>query len=649
MRIVHAVAALLLAPLLMGAANSPVDRKATPPDSIVSAANPDAAPIPVDALFYMRSVSGPTWSPDGREVAFTTDITGRSNLWKVAAAGGWPMQLTVSNDRQMGASWSPDGKWIVYQQDHGGNEIWQLFAIPADGGTPVLLAGDADTAVSDPAWSPDGSQLLVMVKSKQASVADIGVLDFKTRKLRILHHETTRDRRWVPVAWAPDGKAVYANRINAAFTASEVWRIGLDGSTRKLAPSKGDALVMATAVSPDGKDLLLSSNAKNGNDNVGLLDVASGKLHWVTDTGWSAKPGGFSPDGRSFTYILNIDGSYQTWLVSRATLQAQELKFPGGMAVPVGSPGAFSPDGKSLLIGFQNAQHPDDLWVYDLATEKPHQLTFSGLAALKPSRIPEAQLVHYRSFDGTMISAYLWMPFNLKRDGSNPAVVLPHGGPTGQTRNTFNALAAALASRGYICISPNVRGSTGYGIAFEKANYKDFGGGDLKDELYATKFLTATGYVDAKRIGIAGGSYGGYMTLIAVSKTPDVWAAGVSQYGILSWLTMLEHSDPLLREYEIGKLGDPVKDRKVYVDASPVSFLANTKAPLLLLQGDNDIRVPREETVQAVKLLKAHGKTVGVHYYPDEGHGFMKRENRIDAMNRTLDWFDKYLKHGSAR
>lgn len=645
MRIMHVLAAVLLAPLLMGAANSPKDRRATPPASIVSASSPDAAPIPVDALFYMRNVSGPTWSPYGREIAFTTDITGRGNLWKVLAAGGWPMQLTVSNDRQSGATWSPDGKWIVYQQDHGGDEIWHLYAIPGDGGAPILLAGDADTAVSDPAWSPDGSQLLVMVKSKQASVAEIGVLDWKTRKLRVLTHERTRDHRWVPVAWAPDRKAVYANRINAAFTASEVWRIGLDGSARKLAPAKGDALVMASAVSPDGKEVLLSSNAKNGSDNVALLDVATGQLRWVTDTGWSAKPGGFSPDGRSFTYILNIDGSYQTWLVSLATLQAHELKFPGGMAVPAGSPSAFLPDGKNLLIGFQNAQRPDDLWVYDLATDQPRQLTFSGLAALKPSRIPEAQLVHYRSFDGEMISAFMWMPFNLKRDGSNPAVVLPHGGPTGQTRNTFNALAAALASRGYICILPNVRGSTGYGIAFEKANYKDFGGGDLKDAVYAAKFLTATGYADAKRIGIAGGSYGGYMTLIAVGKTPDVWAAGVSQYGILSWFTMLEHSDPLLREYEIGKLGDPVKDRKVYEDASPVTYLADVKAPLLLLQGDNDIRVPKEETVQAVKLLKEHGKTVGVHYYPDEGHGFMKRENRIDAMNRTLEWFDKYLQH----
>lgn len=647
MKTAYALLALLLAPLLMGAANAPADRQATPPRSVTSIANPGAAPIPVDALFYTRSVAGPTWSPDGREIAFTTDITGRANLWKVAAAGGWPLQLTVSNDRQEAATWSPDGKWIVYQQDHGGDEIWQLYTVPAAGGTPIALTSNPDVAVSDPVWSPDGSRLLVMVKAKTASVADVGVLDWKTHTLRVLYHEPTRDHRWVPVAWAPDGKAVYANRINAAFTAAEVWRIGLDGKTRRLTPA-GTALDMASAVAPDGRTLLITSNARNGANNVALLDVATGKLTWVTDTGWSARAGGFAPDGRHFTYVLNVDGSYATWLVDRATLAARELKFPGGMAVPEGSPSAFAPDGASLLIGYQNAQHPDDLWVYDLDRDRPRQLTFSRLAALEPSHIPEAQLVHYRSFDGTMISAFLWVPFNLKRDGSNPAVVLPHGGPTGQTRNTFNALAAALASRGYVCIAPNVRGSTGYGIAFEKANYQDFGGGDLKDEVYAAKFLVATGYVDAKRIGIAGGSYGGYMTLMAVGRTPDVWAAGVSQYGILDWLTMLQHSDPILREYEIGKLGDPVKDRKVYVDASPVTYFRDVKAPLLL-QGDNDVRVPKEETVAAVRALKAYGKTVSVHYYPDEGHGFMKRENRIDAMDRTLAWFDKYLKHATAQ
>ena len=179
-------------------------------------------------------------------------------------------------------------------------------------------------------------------------------------------------------------------------------------------------------------------------------------------------------------------------------------------------------------------------------------------------------------------------------------------------------------------------------------NHQDLGGGDLQDEVYAAKFLAATSYVDAKRIGITGGSYGGYMTLMAIGKTPDVWAAGVEQYGIVDWFTMLQHEDPRLQEYEKSLLGDPVKDRTVYENASPIKYLRNATAPLLVLQGENDIRVPKEEAEQVVSILKGANKTVDVHIYPAEGHGFAKRENQIDAIKRTVDWFDRYLKGNAA-
>ena len=204
---------------------------------------------------------------------------------------------------------------------------------------------------------------------------------------------------------------------------------------------------------------------------------------------------------------------------------------------------------------------------------------------------------------------------------------------------------AAFVSRGYICIAPNVRGSTGYGTDFQKANYKDLGGGDLQDEVYAAKFMESTGYVDPKKIGITGGSYGGYMTLMAVGKTPDVWAAGVEQYGIINWFTMLQHEDAELQAYEKSLLGDPEKDRKIYEQDSPITYIHNVKAPLLVLQGENDPRVPKEEAEQVVDSLKKDGKVVAAHDYSNEGHGFEKRENRIDAIRRSVEWFDKYLRN----
>ena len=187
----------------------------------------------------------------------------------------------------------------------------------------------------------------------------------------------------------------------------------------------------------------------------------------------------FSPDGKSFTYSLNEDGRTATYLGDTATLQSRRLNMPEGITEPVGHPTGYSPDGHSLLITHQSSQRVNDIWVYDLQSGKPRQLTYSAIASLSPRDLPPSQLIHYKSFDGKIISAFLWVPYNLKRDGSNPAVVIPHGGPTGQTADSFNRTVAALASRGYVCIAPNVRGSTGYGIAFQKANFQDLGGGDL--------------------------------------------------------------------------------------------------------------------------------------------------------------------------
>ena len=201
-----------------------------------------------------------------------------------------------------------------------------------------------------------------------------------------------------------------------------------------------------------------------------------------------------------------------------------------------------------------------------------------------------------------------------------------------------------LLHAGMSVIAPNPRGSTGYGIEFQKANLKDLGGGDLQDEIHGVKFLIDTGFVNPKKIGITGGSYGGFMTLMAIGKAPDLWAAAVEQYGIINWLTMLKHSDPLLQQYERSLLGDPDTDRLVYENSSPLKHIRNAKAPLLVLQGENDIRVPKEEAEQVVAILKAEGRVVESRYYAAEGHGFSKRENQIDAIRRTVEWFDKYLK-----
>src|SRR5215471_9118072 len=627
------------------ATDSPEDRQITDPNSVISGSNPLSGPVPIAQLYYTRSTFGPAWSPDGREIVFTTNLTGRFNLWRVPAVGGFPIQLLQSDDRQTGPIWSPDGKWIVFEQDFGGGELYDLFAVSRDGADVINLTNTPDISESGARWSPDGSMLAMSYRPKDSSNEDIALLDWKTKNVHKLTNERTKNREWYGAIWSPDGKTIYSTRANAGGTDADVYAV--DVATRQLqnlTPHDGDVLYSVSSVSPDGRTLLIASNEKGGYSNVALLDVGSRKRAWVTDTKWEAEAGEFSPDGKTFTYTLNADGRTNIYMADRESGKATPLRFAEGITAPAGNPQAYSPAGDRMLISHQSSTEPADLWVYDVAAHRSQQLTFSAVASLTPSRLPGSQLVHYKTFDGKTISAFLWVPFNLKRDGVVPGIVLPHGGPTGQTVDSFNKTAAALASRGYVCIAPNVRGSTGYGMEFQRANYKDIGGGDLQDEVYAAHFLADTGYVDAKKIGITGGSYGGYMAMVAIGRTPDAWAAAVELFGITDWLTEQEHEEPALQQYDQSILGDPVKDRKSYEDASPIKYFKNAKAPLLILQGTNDIRDPKEEAEQAETILKQAGKVVDAHYYPDEGHGFAKRENQIDAMERTVAWFDQYLK-----
>lgn len=629
-------------------ASGPADRQPTDPKSITSPVSAGARPIPIDDLFYSRRITDQAWSPDGKELVITTNFTGRFNLWKVSAAGGWPIQLLQSEDRQFNPFWSRDGKWVVYQQDVGGHEVYDLYAVPSNGGQPINLTNTPHISEDNPCFSYDGKMLAYTVKPEDSSIINIAVMDWATRKQRIITDEKNPDYLWQIIDFTRDGKTIYAIRPNVAFTDSSVWRIDLaSGRAEELTPHQGDVLIQASSISPDGNLLLLTSGEKGGYNNVALLDLKTKKQTWITDTQWEAGSGNFSPDGRQFTYAINHDGQTDMYLQTVGQTMAQRLDFPPGQTFATAAPTAFSPDGTRLLVSHEDSQRVGDLWIYDLKTRSARQLTQSAIASLSPSSVPPAQIVHYKSFDGQIISAYLWMPFNLKRDGSNPAIVLPHGGPTGQLRNAFDANAAALASRGYICIGPNVRGSTGYGLAFQKANITDLGGGDLQDEVYATKFLLSTGYVDPKKIGITGGSYGGYMTLMAIGKLPDIWAAAVERYGVINWKTMATNADPFLQQYVKALLGDPEKDREIYENTSPLKYIRNEKAPLLVLQGENDIRVPKEESDQVVSILKQEGRTVEAHYYPQEGHGFSKRENQIDALKRMVDWFEKYMPKAS--
>ena len=642
MRRAYLLAIILISPVALKAQTLPTPQALTDPKQVSSKPNAQIEPrtLTIEKLYMTRQIGGSTWSPDGKSIAFISNMSGRNNLWLVPSDGGFPVQLTVSDHRQSSPAWSPDGKWIAYQSDYDGDEQWDIFLVSPKSGKLVNLTQTREIAELNPAWSPDGRYLAYEVKPKTSAAYEIDVFDMVMREVKHITSNTPQDKGNFSPIWSNDGKSIVYTQARAKGTDSNIFLANLDtGQSTLLTRHEGELRYQANDLSPDGKNVLLTSNAANGYDNIGLLNVATRKISWLTNDKWEIRGHNFAPDGKQLAFSADVDGNEIIFLHNLATGKSTQLQIAAGVNEPAGGHSAFSPDGSHLLYIHNGPTAPADLWVYDFPKNKSLQITHSLLAAIRPEDLVEPYLIHYPSRDGKWtISAFLYVPFNMARNGQNAAIVYIHGGPTSQTMNSFNRFIQFAANQGYMVLAPNYRGSTGYGKEFQQANLLDMGGGDLQDVLAGVDWIKQTGHLDPKKIAVMGGSYGGYLTMMAVTKAPDVWAAGVPIVPFVNWSTEIENEDPELRQGDLATMGDPGKNKALYQDRSPINFIDQVKAPLLLLAGGRDPRCPKSETMQVVDAIKKRGGTVDYKIYENEGHGFARVENQIDAYKRIADF-----------
>ncbi len=611
--------------------------------------------LSIEKLYMTRAIGSSTWSPGGKTIAFISNISGRNNIWLVPWEGGWPTQLTVSDQRQTQPAWSPDGKWIAYMSDYDGDEQWDIFLVSPKTGMVVNLTHTREIAEEHPTWSPDGRYLAYMVKPKTSSVFEIDVYDTVMRDTKHITSGTPNDKMNVSPIWSRDGRQIVYTQEQAKGTDSNVLIADFaTGKSTLLTPHEGEQLYRANDVTTgaEGMRVLITSNAENGYENVGVLDVSvsakgvvhPGKITWLTRDKWEIDGGNFSADGKHVTWTANTDGYVNIYLHSLLTGKTASLPLPEGVNTLGGSPSAFTRDGSRLIYYHDGATSPRDIWVYSIAPSKSHQVTHALVAGVHSEDMVTPLLVHYPSRDGKWtISAFVYLTYNMVRNGQNAAIVYVHGGPKSQTMDSFNRFIQHIVNQGYMVIAPNYRGSTGYGKDFEDANLFDMGGGDLQDVLAAADWLKQTGYVDAKKIALMGGSYGGYLTMMGVTKAPEVWAAGVPIVPFVNYFTEIENEDPVLREMDLATMGDPVKNKALYEDRSPIFFVDKIKAPLLLLAGGNDPRCPKSETLQVVDAVKKQGGKADYKIYDNEGHGFARIENQIDAYKRVSDFLKAHV------
>src|SRR6266852_29255 len=340
----------------------PFPQAVTDPKQIASKPNAQVEPrsLTIEKLYMTRQVGRPTWSPDGKSIAFISNMSGRNNLWLVPNEGGWPVQLTVSDQRQAAPAWSPDGKWIAYQSDYDGDEQWDVFLVSPKTGKVVNLRQTREIAELAPTWSPDGRYLAYEVKPKTSAAYEIDIYDMVMREVKHLTTGTPQDKRNSSPIWSKDGKYIVYSQEQAKGTDSNVFIVDVaTGQSTVLTPHGGEQLYFANDISsrpiPDAMQILITSNAENGYDNIGLLNVGTKgaiaghlvpeKIKWLTKDKWEIRGGEFSPDGKHITFSANVDGNEDIYLHDLATGRSTALPIPKGVNEPAGGHSAFTKDG----------------------------------------------------------------------------------------------------------------------------------------------------------------------------------------------------------------------------------------------------------------------------------------------------------------
>jgi dipeptidyl aminopeptidase/acylaminoacyl peptidase len=579
---------------------------------------------------------------DGSEVAFSWNRSGAFEIYSAPLEGERIFQLTDAGVRSVSPRWSPDGRYVAFLRDSGGTELFDIWLVDRDGEHERNLTREPNVTHLDIAWSPDGTKLAYTANEAGKAFA-IHVVDVSTGAKRALTDGKYDDAR---PRWSPDGALLLFDACRETVRSNrDLYVVPAAGGAAQRLDTRGrvDGESLDGRWSPDGSRISFTSNTRGRQEIAVAMFFAGalGRIDRMTDSIYDEFGAVWRPDGRAVDYLHSEDAAVslrRVFAVSHADHGVADV--PGMHASP-----AIGPDSDRTVFVFSSASRPWDVRVTDERAIEPRAVTSSLPARIDPATFVEPVHVRYPGADGDLVPALLYIPHAeaLRGKGAPPAIVTIHGGPTAQHHREWIPAVQVFANAGYVVFAPNYRGSTGYGKKWREANRHDWGGKDLEDVARGAAWLAQQGVADAKRIGVHGASYGGFLTLLSLALRPAEFAAGVSIVGVVSLETMFASTRGDLREYLRAELGDPREDAALFHERSPLTHAAKIRAPLLILQGANDPRVPRSEAEQLVNALRDSRTPHEYHVYENEGHGFGLTENRIDALRRALDWFDRHL------
>jgi dipeptidyl aminopeptidase/acylaminoacyl peptidase len=592
-------------------------------------------------LTKIGSCSSPSFSPDGNQLAFISNLTGVPQVWTVSADGGWPTLVTALDDPVRAVSWSPEGSWLACLVAPGGGMNQQVYLVRPDGtGLRRITDGGRDNNWLGP-WAHDGWSLSIASNRRRAEGMDVYLVDVPDGALRLVAEnngigaltEVSRDGR----------RAILYRMVSRSDC--NLYLLDLDsGRETLLTPHEGPGTFDFGRFSPDASTIYLASDLDRELTTFARMELddgdTPGPIQVIAARDDAQLDGlALTEDGKTAALVWNVAGKSELNVVDLATLSVSSgPELPAEIVSSI----TFSLDGRRLAISLLGAASPHDIWLLDLDSGELSQVTHSPHAGVDLSGLVRPELVTLPTHDGLVLSAWLYRPRN--QDGPGPTVLSFHGGPEGQERPDFSSTYQALLAQGISVLAPNVRGSSGFGKTFVNLDNGALRFDAIQDIAACLDFVVGSGVADPGRIGIMGGSYGGYMTMAGLTAYPDRFAAGVNLFGVVNFETFFAQTEPWMAAISTIEYGDPATEVDLLRRLSPIHQIDRVTAPTLVLHGANDTNVPVVEAEQVVDSLQRRGVPVDYILFPDEGHGFVKQPNRIRSDVAIVEWFVKHLR-----
>ncbi len=614
----------------------------------------------IQQYLNIKSASAPTLSPDGRRLFYLTNITGTSQIYLIDLPNGQPKQITNYEDNIGFVKFSPKGDGVIFGKAKGGDENTQFYWMKPDGSGIKELTANPKVRYNFGDWSDDGARIYYASNKRDKNFFDVYAMNIADGTEELIFQQDGNNDF---AAASKDGSRIIISRSGTELGLDNNL-YSVDAKTKKetlLTPHEG-ASQFANVSFVSNNEINLTMNDKREFMTFATMFPDQKTMQTGDDSPnaqWDLEDMETSPNGGTQARVTNREGFSDLEIYRRSVngkrLTKETVKLPaqgivGGLS--------FSNDGGKLAFAFNSSKNNSEVWMYDIKSKSLTQITKSDRAGIGSIFFVEPELIKFKTFDGREIPAWYYKPqkeyiYPEKPKFGNPVpkpttklpvIVSVHGGPEGQERPVFNPLYQYYLSRGYAILATNVRGSTGYGKTYTHLDDVKKREDSIKDLAFAAEWLKTSGGADAKRIGIMGGSYGGYATLAAITLYPEIWAAAVDTVGIANWESFFKNTSGYRKRQREVEYGMADKDAEFLRSISPINKADRIKTPLFVIAGKNDPRVPYTEAEQIVKAVKDKGGIVEYKLYDDEGHGIAKLKNRLDLYPKVADFLDKYMK-----